>query len=245
VVVHVSARVIMMWAHSRSASTAFLRMMIERGDVSVLHEPFLALTEEGEVSLPAADGGRATARSEKELLALLAELGRTRPVFVKEVVDYEYGYLREHPEELAALTHIFIVRHPRQTIGSHYAVKPAVTCAEIGYERLYELFEVVRSATGRVPFVIRAERLVREPETVVAAFCAYAGLPFLPEALAWTAGERPEWQRTRKWHVDAGDSTGFQDRRNAYPVTVDNDTTLKSFYDHHLPFYERLVQHAF
>jgi len=31
--------VIVLWAHSRSASTAFLRMMIERGDVAVLHDP--------------------------------------------------------------------------------------------------------------------------------------------------------------------------------------------------------------
>lgn len=235
----------MMWGHSRSASTAFLRMMIERGDVSVVHEPFLALTEEGAVALPTADGGLATARSEQELLTQLAELGRSRPVFVKEVLDYEYRYLLEHPEELSGITHTFVVRHPRQTISSHYAVKPTVTCAEIGYERLHELFELVRSATGRMPLVMRAERLVREPATVVETFCAYTGLPFLPQALTWEAGERPEWRRTRAWHVDASNSAGFEDRRNAYPVTVDNNTTLKSFYDHHLPFYQRLVQHAF
>ena len=230
-----------MWAHSRSASTAFLRMMIERGDVTVVHEPFLALTETGEVRLP----GGPVARSETELLALLAELGRSRPVFVKEVLDYEYRYLLDHPRELAGVTHTFIVRDPKQTISSHYAVKPTVTCPEIGYERLYELFELVRAATGREPLVIRAERLVREPARVVETFCSYTGLPFLPEALTWRAGDRPEWQRHRAWHVDAIASAGFQDRRNAYPDTVENNATLTAFYDHHLPFYERLVQHAF
>lgn len=229
-----------MWAHSRSASTAFLRMMIERGDVTVVHEPFLALTEEGEVRLP--EG--LTARSAGELLALLAELGRTRPVFVKEVLDYEYRYLLDRPGELAEITHTFIVRDPRQTIGSHHAVKPTVTCPEIGYERLHQLFELARGATGRTPLVLRAERLVREPAAVVEAFCSYTGLPFLPEALTWGAGERPEWQRHRAWHADAAGSAGFHDRRNVYAVTVDNDARLKSFYDHHLPFYERLVQHA-
>ena len=230
----------MMWAHSRSASTAFLRMMIERGDVTVVHEPFLALTETGEVRLP----GETTARSAKELLALLTELGRDRPVFVKEVLDYEYRYLLDHPGELAGFTHTFIVRDPKQTISSHYAVKPTVTCPEIGYERLYELFELVRAAAGREPLVLRAERLVREPAAVVEAFCAYTGLPFLPEALTWDAGDRPEWRRHRAWHVDAAGSAGFHDRRNAYPDTVENNATLNSFYAHHLPFYERLVQHA-
>lgn len=234
-----------MWAHSRSASTAFLRMMMERGDVSVVHEPFLMLTETGEAAVPSPGGGEVTARSEKELLSLLAEAGRVRPVFVKEVLDYEYTYLYEHPDELAGITHTFIVRDPRQTIASHYAVKPTVTSPEIGYERQWRLFETARTATGREPLVMRAERLVREPAKVVEAFCAYTGLPFLPDALTWEAEERPEWQRHRAWHVDAINSAGFQDRRNDYADTVENNATLTSFYDHHLPFYERLVQHAF
>ncbi|MEU4230587.1 hypothetical protein AB0F17_40375 [Nonomuraea sp. NPDC026600] len=233
--------VITMWAHSRSASTAFLRMMIERGDVAVLHEPFLALTEEGAVPL----GGQTMAHSEKDLLMGLKELARVRPVFVKEVLDYEYAYLFDHPDELAGIVHTFIVRDPKPTISSHYAIKPAVTCAEIGYERLYRLFELVWSVTGRKPLVIRTERLVREPVKVAEVFCAYAGLPFLPEALTWDSGDRPEWRRTRRWHLDASSSAGFEDRRNAYPDTVDNHPALKAFYDHHLPFYQRLIQHDF
>jgi hypothetical protein len=232
---------IIMWAHSRSASTAFLRMMIERGDVTVVHEPFLALTEGEAVPLP---DGREPARSEGELLARLTALGRTRPVFVKEVLDYEYRYLHDHPGELAEITHVFLVRHPRPTIGSHHAMKPTVTCPEIGYERLWELFERVRAATGRTPLVLRTERLLAEPAAVTETFCAYTGLPFLPQALTWEAGDRPEWRRHRAWHLDAIDSAGFEDRRHTYPATVDDDPALKSFYDHHLPFYERLVQHA-
>ncbi|MEQ4719541.1 sulfotransferase family protein [Nonomuraea sp. B19D2] len=234
---------IVMWAHSRSASTAFLRMMIERGDVTVLHEPFLALTEEGALELPSPDGGQATARSEKELLTRLAELARVRPVFVKEVLDYEYPHLFKHPEDLAGLVHTFIVRDPRPTISSHYAIKPAVTCEEIGYERLARLFELAWEATGREPLVIRTERLVREPAKVVETFCAYTGLAFRPEALTWAAEDRPEWRRTRRWHQDASGSAGFEERRNTYPATVDNHPVLRAFYDHHLPFYQRLLQH--
>jgi hypothetical protein len=236
--------VIMMWAHSRSVSTAFLRMMIERGDVTVVHEPFLALTEEGTVTLPSANGRPLVARSAKELLALLPELARERPVFVKEVLDYDYRYLLDHPEELAPYTHAFMIRDPRQTIASHYAAKRTVTSPEIGYERLWELFELVRTATGRPSLVLRAERLLADPAALVRTFCAYAGLPFRPDALTWDAGDRPEWRRHRAWHLDAIDSAGFHDRRNAYADTVDNNPVLRSFYDHHLPFYERLLQHA-
>jgi Sulfotransferase domain len=233
-----------MWAHSRSASTAFLRMMIERGDVTVVHEPLLALTEEKKVSLPALDGGTTAVHSETELLACLIRFGRVRPVYFKEVVDYDYRYLFDHPDEISGITHTFVVRHPRQTISSHYAIKPTVTCPEIGYERLHELFELAWSATGRKPLVIRAERLVGSPAQVIEAYCDYVGLPFLPHALTWNPGDRHEWQRHRQWHLDAGQSRGFHDRRNDYAATIDNNDLLRSFYDHHSPFYERLVQHA-
>jgi hypothetical protein len=236
--------VIFLWSHSRSASTAFVRMMIERGDVTVLHEPLLALTEEGSVGVPEPGGGTRTARSEQEVLDCLARAGATRPVFVKEVLDYRYPYLIKHPQAIARITHTFLVRDPRQAISSHYAIKPAVTCPEIGYERLHEMFELARSACGAVPPVIRTEQLLREPASVVAAYCAAVGLPFLPGALTWRPADQPEWRRTRKWHLDAIASSGFHDSLRDYPATVDNNPVLRAFYDHHYPFYERIVEHA-
>jgi len=237
--------VIAMWAHSRSASTAFLRMMIERGDVTVLHEPLLALTEEGTVTIPApGGGGTMLARSEPEFLTCLARLRHTRPVFMKEVLDYRYTYLLDHPEEIAWITHTFMVRDPRKAISSHYAVKPTVTCPEIGYERLHELFELTWAVTGRKPFVINAEQLVQDPAAVVEAYCEAVGLPFLPAALSWSPGDKPEWQRHRRWHIDTIRSAGFARSEKAYPATVDNNAALKAFYDHHYPFYERIVRHA-
>ncbi|TCO60861.1 sulfotransferase family protein [Actinocrispum wychmicini] len=231
---------IVLWAHSRSASTAFLRMMAERGDVSTVHEPLLHLTETGEAKLP----GDIVVRDEHDLLARLVSLGRTQHVFVKEVLDYPYQYLFDHPDELAELTHTFIVRDPRQTIASHYAMKNTVTSPEIGYERLYELFELVRAASGREPFVLRAESLVTDAEQVVRAYCDHVGLPFKAEALQWRPGHRPEWERHQDWHADVSRSNGFHDRRNEYVDTVDNNPVLRGFYEHHLPFYERLVAHS-
>jgi Sulfotransferase domain len=219
-------------------------MMIERGDVTVLHEPLLALTEEGRVTFPAPGGGTAAARSERELLRGMADLCRVRPVFMKEVVDYRYTYLLDHPDEIAWITHTFIVRDPRPAISSHYAMKPAVTCPEIGYERLYELFELAWAVTGRKPFVINAEQLVRDPPRVVEAYCDAVGLPFLPAALTWDPADQPEWQRHRKWHMDTIHSSGFFRSEKTYPATVDNNALLKSFYDYHYPFYQRIVRHA-
>jgi hypothetical protein len=232
-----------MWAHPRSASTAFLRMMIERGDVTVVHEPLVTLTDEGEVPMPA-PGGVLTARGSGEVLAHLAALARDRPVFCKDTLEYRYQYLFDHPDEIAGMTHTFIVRDPAKAISSHYAMKPTVTCPEIGYEHQYDLFELARTATGRKPVVIRAERLMADPQAVVASYCAAVQLPFLPHALNWRAEDRPEWQRTRKWHIGVIRSTGFSAPPSTYQATIENNATLRSFYEYHLPFYELLVQHA-
>lgn len=236
-----SRPVIALWAHSRSASTAFERMMIERGDVAVLHEPFLALTQGAAVSVP---GGGRPARSGPELVSRLAELSRERPVFVKEVLDYHYDYVFGQPGELAWMRHVFLVRDPRSAISSHYAIKPTVTCPEIGYEWLWELFGLLRSAGARDPLVIRSEDLLDDPAAVVKVFCAETGLPFCQKALTWTPGDRPEWQRHRHWHLDAIRSSGFTAGPNAYQDTIDNHPLLRSFYDHHFPFYQLIVRHA-
>ena len=104
--------------------------------------------------------------------------------------------------------------------------------------------ELTWSVTGRKPLVIRAEALVGEPAAVVRAYCEAVGLPYLPGALSWQPSDRPEWQRHRAWHLDAIASAGFEDRKHAYPVNVDNNDTLKAFYRYHYPFYRSIVQHA-
>ena len=130
------AKVIAMWAHQRAVSTAFLRMMIARGDVTVVHEPLVTLTDEGAVPVPDGRGGTVELRSPGELLAHLALLARARPVFFKDTVEYRYQYLFDHPETIAGFAHTFIVRDPRKAINSLQAMKPGFTRPEAGYEHL-------------------------------------------------------------------------------------------------------------
>jgi hypothetical protein len=42
---------LMLWASPRSRSTAFFRMMAERGDFTMVHEPFSYLAEFGYASI--------------------------------------------------------------------------------------------------------------------------------------------------------------------------------------------------
>lgn len=236
--------VIALWAHPRSLSTAFVRMMMERGDLQVVHEPLVTLVDDGEVELPADDGATVTVRTVDGVLTHLRGLAHERPVFVKNTLEYRYDALFDRPELLAGIRHTFIVRHPDRTISSHHAVKPTVTCPEIGYENQYDLIELVSRHSAHPPVVIEAEWLLASPADAVAAYCAAVGLPFLSAALHWEPQDRAEWQRTREWHIDAIASSSFAAPQRRYELTVSNDPRLRSFYEYHLPFYERILRYA-
>lgn len=228
-------RVVAMWSPPRALSTAFVRMMIERGDVFVVHEPFSNLEAVGEFLV----GDRRTTTYD-ELVDALFDAARDRPVFFKDTTEYRYAPLLDDRRILHDAINTFLVRDPRRSIPSHHAINPDVTLEEIGFGHLLEIYEAVERATGRAPLVMDADDLVGGTHDVVEAYCRAVGLPFVPEALTWTPGARPEWARTDHWHRDVDASTGFSARSREYAVNCDNDERLASYLRHHEPIYRRL-----
>ena len=111
---------------------------------------------------------------------------------------------------------------------------------EVGLETLYELHAAVRDAGDHPPVVIDSDDLAARPEATMAAYCAAVELRFIPQALTWAPGDRPEWQRTARWHTDASASSGFQQCQRTYTDTVESSDELARFAAHHQPFYEEL-----
>ena len=228
-----------LWSSPRSLSSAFCRMMIERGDFTVFHEPFSSLVVLGYVMI---DDRKISTTD--DLAAELVALSRRKPVFVKETTEYRYDAV-DHPTLLATGTHTFLIRSLGDAIASHYAMNPEVRCEEIGMRHLHEIFERVGQARGRPPVVVEAEDLIRDPHETVRRYCDVVGIPFLPSALTWQPGDRPEWSRTSRWQQAVARTTGFGRPDSRHLVTVDNNTMLAGFYAEELPFYERLRSHSF
>jgi hypothetical protein len=68
-----------LWSAPRARSTAFFRSMAERGDMTVLHEPFCNLRDYGET-----DAGARTFDSPASLLAWLRDETHGMRVFLKD-----------------------------------------------------------------------------------------------------------------------------------------------------------------
>lgn len=225
-----------LWSAPRSRSTAFLRMMAERGDFAIVHEPLSHVVDFGVTEI-----GGAAVRSERDALTALLELSERTPVFFKDTTDFRYPVLLEHEEFLRRTTHAFLIRSPRDAIASHHRVDPDATCAQIGFERLHEIYETVVRLTGRRPCVIEADDLVRAPAETVRLFCEAVAIDHRPDALEWETGWRPEWQRADRWHVEASERSGFTAPVGPAAHAVELDEHWQRYERHHLPFYEKLL----
>lgn len=226
--------VLALWSAPRARSTAFFRSMVERGDLTVLHEPFGNLKDYGETD---ADGRRFN--SAGSVLAWLRQ-ARCLSVFLKETMDHQHDEVLADQRFLAETRHAFLIRRPEEIAASYYALFPPMTINAIGMDRLCELQAAIKDAGGHPPVVIDSDDLVTRPAATMSAYCSAVGLPFRPQALTWDPGEQPEWRRSAIWHADASNSSGFERFERVYPVTAENSEKLARYSAHHRPFYEQL-----
>lgn len=224
-----------LWSAPRARSTAFFRSMLARGDLVALHEPFCNLICYGETDVD----GR-TFDSAVSLLAWLRDETDGAGVFLKDTTDYRHREVLADRRFLAEGRHAFLIRRPEEIAASYYALFPRMSINAIGLQALHELHTAVRDAGGNPPVVIDSDDLVARPGATMAAYCTAVGLPFIPRALSWEAGERPEWRRSARWHCEASASSGFGRPRRVYTHTARNSDVLARFAAHHRPFYEQL-----
>jgi hypothetical protein len=222
---------VMLWSVPRSRSTAFFRMMAERGDFAVVHEPFSYLVMHGRTEV-----GGTWAGSEPDLVKALLEL--PGQVFAKETTGVRYPEVLATPEFLDAWTHTFLIRDPRETIPSYLKLEPDARVRSIGFEFLHEIYVAVAERTGRHPVVIDAADLMQDPEGTVRAYCAAIGIPFIREALSWQPAQRPELQPSRRWHEAAAASTGLG--VEAAGCVAAPEAVPARYLRPHLPYYETL-----
>lgn len=234
---HSTARfpILSLWSAPRCRSTAFARMMAERGDYTVLHEPFSHVINFGESEV-----GDHLVRSEQELIPALYHLAEDAPLFFKDTTDFYYPCLLSDRDFLAGGVHTFLIRHPAEAIASHYLLHPGLQRDEVGFAWLAEIYDAVAEATGSPPVVIDSADLIARPHETVRAYCCAIGIPFIPRALSWQPGMHEAWQRTSRWHQTASVTSGFVPTQTPGLAEVEANPVLAGYLDYHLPFYQRL-----
>ena len=212
------------WCCPRTVSTALMRAFENRGDTFVCDEPLYAhyLATTGKRHAFADEVVRSQPTDWREVTAWL-----TGPVPEGRRVFYQ-KHMGHHllpnigRDWLDTLTHVFLIRDPRELLPSLAAKLEDFELLDTGYPQQLELFERVARRSGSPPPVVDSGDLLRDPEGVLRALCEAVGLDFTERMLAWPPGPRPTdgvW--ARHWYGNVEGSTGFAPYRSqrAEPLT--------------------------
>lgn len=204
---------IAMWSGPRNLSTAFLRSFENRPDTFVSDEPFYAhyLKQTG---LPHSGRDEVIASQENDWRKVVAWL--TGPIPGDKAIFYQ-KHMAHHllpgmgRDWFDAVTNCFLIRDPAAMVVSLDAKYADPTLADTGLPQQREIFERVHAATGRVPPVIDARDLLRDPRAMLERLCAAIDIPFTERMLSWPPGARETdgiW--AKHWYDAVWKSTGFQ-----------------------------------
>lgn len=246
-------KLIIMWSHPRSMSTAMERMMRERGDLDCGHEPFMydyyvARQVRRMPHFEAEDSRPLTYEAVRESLLARAEAG---PVFVKDMAYYVMPRILQDEAFLQRITHCFLIRDPAASIRSYFKLDPEVTCEEIGLEAQWKLFAALQQRGLKAP-VVRAEDIRADTRGAVSRLWREIGLDFRAEAFGWQQGIPQEWGQVSGWHGDVSSSGAIRpltpeepaEQRRAFETLLAEHPHLAGFEAHHRPFYEKLSAQA-
>ncbi len=226
-----------MWSGPRNISTAMMRAWENRGDCAVVDEPLYAhylacsgLDHPGRKEVIAA--------GESDWRKVAAWL--TGPVPGGKAIWYQKHmthHLLPHigRDWLGQLTHVFLIRDPREVLLSYIKSRPTVTAEDLGVLQQREIYDYVQQHSGRAVPVIDAGEFLRAPERQLRALCDELGIDFTPRMLSWPPGRRASdgiW--APYWYAAVERSTGFEpyrERAHQVPVEYDRiiDTVMPSF----------------
>lgn len=227
-----------LWTVPRSVSTSFERMMMARGDHTVLDEPFSRVYYYGPERRSDRYDEQLPDSTVDEVLDQIWKAAEERPVFVKDMAYHALGVL--DADLLSGFENSFLVRHPSATLRSLSRNWPDFTDEEAGWQSLDLAADIVEGL-GDPLTVVDADSLCADPERVVGAWCEQVGVPFLSEALTWPSGMRDEWDLWDEWHASTASSTGFEPLDPPPGPPGPDEPRVLEAYQAALPVYERFA----
>lgn len=249
-----SHAIIALWSHPRSMSTAFERIMRARGDLECLHEPFMYdyYINRSTKEMPHFDAMDEHPKSYDAIRAMILAKAENGPVFFKDMSYYVVPHIFGDAEFLDRLTHSFLIREPKASIVSYAKLDPGMLLEEIGLEAQWIHAEYLIRRTGKPPVVVQSETVQADPHGQMRKYWQAVGLADRPQALDWSEPAPADWQQVQAWHHDVMTSKTIRppseeqarETEAAFARLTAAEPRFQEFYDHHRPFYEKLLAYA-
>ncbi len=200
------------WSGPRNISTALMRSWDSRSDTVVCDEPFYAHFLK--------TTGRDHPGRQEVLVHHEADWKKVAAWLTGPIPDGKTVFYQKHMAHhflpnmdgdwLDALSHVFLIRDPREMLTSLVKVIPHPTLEDTGLPQQRALFERLGKQQVGPPPVLDARDVLENPRAMLAALCQRLEVPFQDAMLAWKPGRRPTdgvW--AKYWYASVERSTGF------------------------------------
>ena len=231
-----------MWSGPRNISTAMMRSWGNRPDTFVCDEPLYAHYL-NQTALPHPGADEIIARYETDWRKVVAWL--TGPVpedrsifFQKQMAHHLLPEIRR--DWLSRLSHVFLIRDPREILLSYTKKIENPTLADTGLPQQVEIFELVQKMTETTPRVLDARDVLENPRAMLEALCSSVGVEFCEEMLSWPPGRRATdgiW--AKYWYHEVERSTSFRPFR---PKTESLPARLEALHEQCREYYDALYR---
>lgn len=239
----VDAMRIAMWSGPRTISTAMMRAFGSRPDTAVSDEPLYAhyLLTTG-VQHPGRDDVIASQENDWRKVTdfLVGPVPGGRAIWYQKHMAHHL--LPDIGRDwLDRLTHAFLIREPEEMLASLLRSYPQAGLADTGLAQQWEIFQRVAERLGRVPPIVLASDVLRDPQAMLTKLCEALGVVFLPAMLSWVPGRRATdgvW--ASHWYAGVEASTGFEQWRPRPAALPDSQRPLLAECRH---WYDMLHRH--
>lgn len=247
-------KIIGLWAHPRSMSTAIERIMRERGDLKCFHEPFMYdyYVHRNVRTMPHFSAVENHPVSYQDIKHMLLQAAKQTDVFFKDMSYYVHQQVVIDADFKDKLINCFVIRDPMASIVSYSKLDADFTLEETGLEAQWQHFFALQKTTGATPAVVNASDVRQNPTLIIGKLFDHIGLPHNTNAYQWTSDIPQDWQQVNGWHGKAISTNAIQPLsikeqqqiQESFEKLCATNPLMRDYYDYHLPFYELLNYQA-
>ena len=222
----------------RNLSTALMYSFSRRPDTTVIDEPFYAhyLSTTG-IDHPGRDETLKFMSSDiNEILSNIFSNQKCEVLFLKNMAHHHQQMKLDFLENM---TNLFLVRNPHQLIASFAQVIENPTMQDIGLEKSWELFHIVKRQN---PIVLDSAEILKDPKGLLKKLCKKLQIKFYDEMLSWKKGgikEDGPWAKF--WYKNVHNSKGFTKQKTSSRELPKN---CQSLYIESLKYYDKLSSNS-
>jgi len=243
-------KIIALWSHPRSMSTATERIMRERGDLECFHEPFMYdyYVNRKAAEMPHFTVDKSHPVDYEEIRDAILLKAQTRDVFFKDMSYYVVDRITSDEKIAPYLTSCFLIRDPLAAITSYAKLDDNLTSEEIGIEAQWRHFDTLCTST-HTPVVLDADDIRTEPEKLISLWWKQIGLSPCKQAFTWKTETPEDWKQVGNWHRQASASNQIRppdasekERQMAdFANLTQSRPQLDDWLRHHQPYYDMLM----